>query len=121
MYAYIYALLVEIYEVCESLMKRFDKPTKEEDYFKGIIRDDGKVKALPLLFDNLEIDINISEFKMSGLDRIATWKDIEQLARKIHTEEYAPISFAGAVFDALKALSSVKSSEQDLKALGVID
>jgi small subunit ribosomal protein S5 len=31
------------------------------------------------------------------------------------------INFAGAVFDALKALSSVKSSEQDLKALGVID
>jgi len=31
------------------------------------------------------------------------------------------INFAGAVFEALKALSSVKSSEQDLKALGVID
>jgi len=31
------------------------------------------------------------------------------------------INFAGAVFDALKALSSVKSSEQELKALGVID
>ena len=31
------------------------------------------------------------------------------------------INFAGAVFDALKALSSVKSSEQELKSLGVID
>ena len=31
------------------------------------------------------------------------------------------INFAGAVFDALKQLSSVKSSEKDLKALGVID
>ena len=31
------------------------------------------------------------------------------------------LNFAGAVFDALKALSSVKSSEKDLKALGVID
>lgn len=63
---------------------------------EAVVTSDGKIKALPLLFDNLEIDINISEFKMSGLERIATWKDIEQLARKIHTEEYAPISFAGA-------------------------
>ncbi|MCD7781450.1 MAG: 30S ribosomal protein S5 [Methanosphaera sp.] len=31
------------------------------------------------------------------------------------------INFAGAVFDALKALSSVKTSEKDLKALGVIE
>ena len=30
------------------------------------------------------------------------------------------INFAGAVFDALKVLSSVKTSEDDLKALGVI-
>ena len=63
---------------------------------EAVVSSEGKIKALPLLFDNLEIDINISEFKMSGLERIATWKDIEQLARKIHSEEYAPISFAGA-------------------------
>lgn len=31
------------------------------------------------------------------------------------------INFAGAVFDALKQLSSVKSSQKDLKTLGVID
>ena len=31
------------------------------------------------------------------------------------------INFARAIFDALKKLSSVKSSEQDLKALGVLD
>ncbi|RAP54542.1 MAG: 30S ribosomal protein S5, partial [Methanosphaera sp. rholeuAM130] len=31
------------------------------------------------------------------------------------------INFARAIFDALKKLSSVKSSEKDLVALGVLD
>ncbi|WP_027728751.1 hypothetical protein [Treponema sp. C6A8] len=63
---------------------------------EAIIAFHGKNKAVPLIVDNLEIDIDISEFKMSGMERIATWKDIEQLAKKVLNKEFEPISFAGA-------------------------
>ena len=63
---------------------------------EAVVTRNGKVRAVPVIFDNFEIDINISQFKMSGLERIATWDDIEKLAKKISSDDYSPISFAGA-------------------------
>ena len=65
---------------------------------QAVIQNDGAIKAIPLIFDNLEINIEISAFKMSGLERIATWEDIEKFAQiEIAREEIdSPISFAGA-------------------------
>ena len=63
---------------------------------QAVITKDGKLKAVPLIFDNLEIDIEISAFKMSGMERIATWEDIEQFAQLQKKELDFPVSFAGA-------------------------
>lgn len=68
---------------------------------QSVIQKDGKLKAIPLIFDNLEIDIEISAFKMSGLERIASWEDIEDFAEIEKKEIDAPISFAGAEPDFL--------------------
>ena len=63
---------------------------------QAAIAKDGKLKAVPLIFDNLEIDIEISAFKMSGMERIATWEDIEQFAQLQKKDLDYPVSFAGA-------------------------
>ncbi len=53
------------------------------------------VTAVPLLTDNLEIDIDFSAFRNSGMKAISTWKDIEDFA--IFQKRYVdyPIVFAG--------------------------
>ena len=63
---------------------------------QAAIAKDSKLKAVPLIFDNLEIDIEISAFKMSGMERIATWEDIEQFAQLQKKDLDYPVSFAGA-------------------------
>ena len=65
------------------------------------IQKGDKLKAIPLIFDNLEIDIDISAFKMSGLERIASWNDIEKFAEIQKKETNSPMSFAGAEPDFL--------------------
>lgn len=57
---------------------------------------DNKLKALPLFFDNLEIDIEVSAFKMSGMEKLATWDDVEKFAQIQKNKDENPISFAGA-------------------------
>ena len=59
------------------------------------VTKDNKLKAVPLIFDNLEIDIELSAFNMSGLESIATWDDLEKFAQLQKSEMY-PVSFAGA-------------------------
>ena len=66
-----------------------------------VISKDEKLKAIPLIFDNLEIDIEFSAFKMSGLERIATWDDIEQFEQIQKAAGVFPLSFAGAESDFL--------------------
>ena len=68
---------------------------------QAVIQNDGTIKAIPLIFDNLEINIEISAFKMSGMERIATWNDIEQFAQIQKRELDYPVSFAGAESDFL--------------------
>lgn len=68
---------------------------------QAVIQSDGVIKAIPLIFDNLEINIEISAFKMSGMERIATWNDIEQFAQIQKRELDYPVSFAGAESDFL--------------------
>ena len=63
---------------------------------QAIITKDDKLKAVPLIFDNLEIDIEVSAFKISGMERIATWDDIEQFAQIQKKELDFPVSFAAA-------------------------
>lgn len=66
-----------------------------------VISKNEKLKAIPLIFDNLEIDIEFSAFKMSGLERIATWDDIEQFEQLQKANGIFPLSFAGAEPDFL--------------------
>lgn len=68
---------------------------------QAVIQSDGAIKAIPLIFDNLEINIEISAFKMSGMEQIATWNDIEQFAQIQKRELDYPVSFAGAESDFL--------------------
>ncbi|MBR1715704.1 MAG: hypothetical protein IJ717_12270 [Treponema sp.] len=53
------------------------------------------VKSVPVIFDNMEIDIEITALKNSGMAGIAGWDDIEKLAvfQKRYVEN--PIVFAG--------------------------
>lgn len=54
-----------------------------------------KYNAIPLIFDNFEIDIEISAFKMSGMKAIATWKDIAEFSQIQTGKTDYPVSFAG--------------------------
>lgn len=62
----------------------------------SVITKDNKIKAFPLVFDNLEIDIETSAFSMSGMKSLATWDDIEKFAENQKGYILAPISLAGA-------------------------
>lgn len=68
---------------------------------QSIIVKDGKNKALPLIFDNFEINIEKSAFYMSGMPSIATWEDIERFSSIQKNKIDYPISFAGADYNCL--------------------
>ncbi len=55
-----------------------------------------KIVAVPLIFDNLEINIEYSAFSMSGLQAINTWQDIEEFAAIQKKKIDYPLSFAGS-------------------------
>ena len=57
---------------------------------------DKKYSAIPLIFDNFEINIEVSAFKMSDMKAIATWKHIEEFSQIQKDKIDYPISFAGA-------------------------
>ena len=63
---------------------------------QSAISKDKKLLGVPLVFDNLEIDIDLSEFYSSGMQSIATWKDIEEFAQGQKQKLDYPVSFAGA-------------------------
>lgn len=68
--------------------------------YEAAIRKGQSIKAIPLIFDNLEIDIEKSEFYMSGLESISTWEEIErflQIQKSKHQNDgIFPMSFAGS-------------------------
>ena len=68
--------------------------------YEAAIRKGQSIKAIPLIFDNLEIDIEKSEFYMSGLEAISTWEEIErflQIQKSKHQNDgIFPMSFAGS-------------------------
>lgn len=56
----------------------------------------GNLAAVPLILDNLEINIEKSAFYSSGMEAIATWQDIEQFIQIQKTKIDYPVSFAGS-------------------------
>lgn len=80
----------------------------------AIIKDE-KIKALPIIFDNFEIDIEKSTFYMSGMKSISTWKDIEEFSAIQKNKGNYAISFAGAdtlfLLDLLGALGEAFEGE----------
>lgn len=75
-----------------SSMRAAAKITKNE---KGE-KDDGKISVIPLLSDNLEIDIATQAFRNSGMSAISTWSDIENFSRIQKRKIEFPLVFAGA-------------------------
>ena len=87
---------------------------------KGAVKADKKgVKAVPTIFDNMEIDIDIGALRNSGMAGIATWDDIEKLAgfQKRYVEN--PIVFAGKdaelALDIFGALTEAMSGADEYK------
>ncbi len=80
----------------------------------AIIKDE-KIKALPIIFDNFEIDIEKSTYYMSGMKSISTWKDIEEFSAIQKNKGNYAISFAGAdtlfLLDLLGALGEAFEGE----------
>lgn len=75
-----------------------------------------KYSAIPILFDNFEINIETSAFKMSGMKAIASWKDIEEFSQIQKGKSDYPVSFAGAepvfLLDLLGALGEALEGKE---------
>lgn len=63
---------------------------------QSAISKNKKLLGVPLVFDNLEINIDLSQFYTSGMTSIATWRDIEEFAQGQKEKIDYPVSFAGA-------------------------
>ena len=94
-------------EASESLNKKAKTGIKSqalEGLFSSMrestITKDGLAVALPLVFDNFEINIEKSAFYMSGMKSIASWDDITEFSKiqqkKPETGLQYPVSLAGA-------------------------
>lgn len=77
---------------------------------------DKKYSAIPLIFDNFEINIEVSAFKMSDMKAIATWKHIEEFSQIQKDKIDYPISFAGAepvfLLDLIGALAEAMEGKE---------
>lgn len=82
---------------------------------QSVIIKDEKIKALPIIFDNFEIDIEKAAFYTSGMKSISTWKDIEEFSAIQKNKGNYAISFAGAdtlfLLDLLGALGEAFEGE----------
>ena len=83
---------------------------------ESVIYDEKKIKAVPLFFDNLEIDIEKSEFYSSGLKQLATWNDFEQFCEIQKSKDKIPVCFTGSdcvfLLDFLGALAEALDGKQ---------
>lgn len=61
----------------------------------SVIRENELIKALPILSDHLEMDINTSAFKSSDVKFINTWNDVEAFFSSQKNSEKMTLSFAG--------------------------
>ncbi len=59
-------------------------------------KDERKISVIPLLSDNLEIDIATQAFRNSGMNAISTWSDIENFSKIQKRKIEFPLVFAGA-------------------------
>lgn len=76
----------------------FDLTSEMTSSMRNSVRlnENKKVAAIPLLSDNLEIDINTQAFRTSGMERIATWDDISTFCRIQKRRIDFPLAFAGS-------------------------
>ena len=90
----------------------------------SLITTDKKIKALPVLFDNMEINIETSEFYESGLQNVATWDDIQELSVILQKKLKYPVSLAGAepvfLLDLLGALGEAFEGEEAYESAATI-
>lgn len=61
----------------------------------SVIKEKEQIKALPVLSDHLEMDINAASFQNSGVKSINTWKELEDFLSSQKTSEKMTLSFAG--------------------------
>ncbi len=59
-------------------------------------KGEDSLSVIPLLSDNLELDIKTQAFKTSGMSSISTWDDIENFSRIQKRKIEFPLVFAGA-------------------------
>ena len=59
----------------------------------------GNLKAVPILLDNYEIDIDRTILNQCGIKTISTWQDIEKFALAAQKYAKSPIVFAGGDSD----------------------
>lgn len=92
------------YGVKQILEFKQEKSALNSEILKGlfqsmkdsVIYKDNDIQAVPLFFDNLEINIEKSEFKTCGMKGINTWKDIEKFCGIQKNKIEYPVAFAGA-------------------------
>lgn len=60
------------------------------------LNENQKLVAVPLLSDNLEIDIDTSAYRSSGMTEISTWNDISTFGRIQKRRTDYPFTFAGS-------------------------
>lgn len=86
------ALLADLTSEMTSSMRAAAKTAKNEKNEN----DERKVSVVPLLSDNLEIDIGTRAFRNSGMSAISTWSDIENFSKIQKRKIEFPLVFAGA-------------------------
>jgi len=118
--------------VCSKLASKNALLTKpiEADYTssirQSIIYDDKNEVAFPILSNNFEIDINLYNFRVSNVEAINNWDDVEKfLLTQIRTKK-TPLYFSGAdpinFFDMLGAIcEAVDGSQYYKEALEILD
>ena len=82
------------------------------------ISEGKKLFAVPLLYDFYQFDINLFEFRNSGVESINVWEDITNFWNKTKTEEQSPFIFSGGndcnLLDFLGSLSEAFSGRNAL-------
>lgn len=86
------ALPADLTSEMTSSMRSAAKITKNAKNEK----DERKIAVIPLLSDNLEIDISTRAFRTSGMSAISTWSDIENFSKIQKRKIEFPLVFAGA-------------------------
>lgn len=67
---------------------------------QSVLKDsNGNLKAVPILLDNYEIDIDRTILNQCGIKTISTWQDIEKFALAAKKYVKSPIVFAGGDSD----------------------